>query len=161
MPPAAVGLGAAAVPDAGAAAAATAEVDLGGGVEAAPAPGGVAPGTAGTLLEEMLAGPVVVAGAGVGEGAAPVGEGKGAGGFDMGAWLKLHYPEAPEGIAKVDNWKASRDINVKLIQSLAEKEAELEAARGQRSGGSGQGSEGTGQGAPVRGAGPLCRRRRR
>lgn len=47
-------------------------------------------------------------------------------------WIKDHYPEAPEGIAKVDNWKASRDINVKLIQSLAEKEAELEAAKAAR-----------------------------
>jgi hypothetical protein len=142
LPPSAVGLGAAAGPDAGAAAA----VDLGGGEETAPAPG-VAPGT---LLEEMLSGPA--AGAGGGEGAAPGGDGKSAVGFDMGAWLKLHYPEAPEGIAKVDNWKASRDINVKLIQTLAEKEAELVAARATGAagaagaGGRGQRSEGSGQG---------------
>lgn len=48
------------------------------------------------------------------------------------SWMKDHYPEAPEGIAKVDNWKASRDINTKLIASLAAKETELAAAMKER-----------------------------
>lgn len=48
------------------------------------------------------------------------------------SWMKENYPEAPEGIAKVDNWKASRDINTKLIASLAAKETELAAAMKER-----------------------------
>ncbi len=98
------------------------------------------------MLEQMLTNPAAVPEPA--KETPPATEAKAAG-FSMEAWLKEQYPEAPEGIAKVDNWKASRDINVKLIQTLAEKEAELEAARATGAagaGGSGRGSEGSGQG---------------
>jgi hypothetical protein len=91
--------------------------------DSAPAPD-VTPGTAGTLLEEMLGGSAAPAAAPAPE---PTPAAVTATGWEK--WIEEHYPEAPEGIAKVDNWKASRDINVKLIQTLAEKEAELVAAR--------------------------------
>lgn len=108
-------------------------------------PPAAASATPATMLEQMLADPAPAAPV------TPATETKPAAETSTGweKWMKDHYPEAPEGIAKVDNWKASREINVKLIQTLAEKEAELVAARATGAagtGGSGQGSEGSGQG---------------
>ncbi len=41
-----------------------------------------------------------------------------AAGFDYEAWVKSALPEAPEGIAKVDNWKAQRVVTEKALRDL-------------------------------------------
>jgi hypothetical protein len=39
-------------------------------------------------------------------------------GFDLGKWLKDHVPETPEGIAKVEDWKAQRTLLSKALEDL-------------------------------------------
>ena len=91
-----------------------------------PDPAAPVPASAASLLEQMLGNPAEPAKE------PPPAAPAASAAFDLNAWLKEQYPEAPDGVVKLDNWKASRDINVKLIQSLADKEAELAAAKAER-----------------------------
>lgn len=79
---------------------------------------------------------------GGGDGSPPIGSppvaaasGDGAGqpapatGYDLERFLKECYPEAPEGMPKVDNWKSQRTLAEKTLRSLGSVSLELDSAK--------------------------------
>ena len=44
-------------------------------------------------------------------------------------WMKDAYPEAPEGVVKVDNWKTQRDLNARMAKDFGNTSMELAQAK--------------------------------
>ena len=44
-------------------------------------------------------------------------------------WMKEAYPEAPDGVVKVDNWKTQRDLNARMAKEFGATSLELAQAK--------------------------------